>query len=98
MTITRWLLVLALVGVARPVQAQTPAPITGFEVRVFIAATNTTVTRAIPLTAVSCNLAPLPAPVGVLVNPTTVQWDDDTIPGRVCRASVGNFFEALPPA
>ena len=83
--------------IAAPISAQTPSPITGYQVDVLIAVTNTMVTRAIPLTAVTCNLASLPAPTS-LVNPATIQWDDAAIVGRVCRASVGDFFSTLPPA
>lgn len=91
--------ILAVLVAVTLVFAQTPAPVgTSYELQVLISATATTVTRAIPGTSVTCNLAPTAAPVGSLINPTNVEFDDSLLPGRVCRASVGNFFTTLPTA
>lgn len=90
------LMAILVLGLATSVSAQTPAPITGYEVQVFIAATNTTVTHT--LTAVVCNLVPIPPPATPPNNPTTVQFDDVANAAMACRASVGDFFTKLPPA
>jgi hypothetical protein len=42
-------------------------------------------TRTTVLTAAICNQAPIAAPVGTLVNPTTVEVDDVNVAGRKCR-------------
>lgn len=80
------------------VEAQVPAPVipTGIDVMI-IAPSADPVTaapvavRSTPISAtLNCNLAATPAPVGTLLNPTQLEFDDPFTPGRVCRVPIPN--------
>lgn len=62
------------------------SPITGTPIQV----------SAIPLTAVTCNLAPPPPPVTPVIGVRFLYWDDIAIAGRSCRVDRFTVFLALP--
>jgi hypothetical protein len=92
---------LILLALAVPLQAQTVGA-TDYRVEVFISATNTTATRTVPVSAVTCNLVPTTANLTPPVNPTAIEIEDDInstpIAPKACRVPVGDFFRTLPPA
>src|SRR5947208_2987475 len=76
-------------------QGTTPAPPTSVDILVLPAlgdpvtiAPVTNGTRNTVLTTTICNQALLAAPIGTLVNPTTVEIDDLNIAGRKCRVAM----------
>ncbi len=99
----RTLALLALLLIPTTASAQTGAIVT-VELRVFAPgvnpATGTPVqTTQAALSVATCNTvstAP-PAPV-VVANPTSVEFDDPTNAGKVCRLDRSAFFGGLPVA
>lgn len=87
-------------GIA-PLWAQPPAPSLSFELQVYLAGVDPQTgapmqISSIPLTAVTCDLAPTPIPSGTVTNPRFLVWDDQVIAGRQCRVDRSQFLLALP--
>jgi hypothetical protein len=88
---------IALVAcVASPAFAQVP---TIDSVRIGIAKVSAptveVATVTVPMSGVTCNLAPTVLPA-VTTNPGQAEWDDPALVGRVCRANITATIAALP--
>jgi hypothetical protein len=94
--------VVGVLGVPSLVCAQTPAPITSYELQIYLAGVDPQLggapiqVNAVPLTAFVCNLAPSPALPPTLVNPRGIEIDDPALAGRKCLADRSAFLLALP--
>lgn len=93
----RWALSSALICMAlrpMPGSAQT---VDSYELRAYNVGAKVPVqTFAFPAANVTCNLAPTPTG-GSTVNPTTAEWDDPGVAGRVCRFVQGaGLLFAMP--
>lgn len=82
-----WLCSLLLIGIASPLAAQEAVP-TDFRIRLYpqnsavLAWESPTIPIGPPAT--TCGLAPEAGATGIVVNPTRVQFDDPTLPGKAC--------------
>lgn len=97
------LAVVVLLALAAPAWAQTAAPITSYELQVYLAGVDPQAggaplqTSAIPLTALTCGLPIVPAPVGTVVNPRFIRFADPANPTTAdCQVDRSTFLLALP--
>ena len=95
----RYLIVIACLW-AGPAWAQAPpGPITGYQLAIY---QNGSLVQGVgelslPLQSWTCDQAPVAGPVpATITNPTRVEIDDPTKPGRKCVTTQTNFFRALP--
>ncbi len=100
--VTRLSVLLVLLVLPALAAAQTVSPIVSYDLLVFASGVDPVLgipaqTSTIPLTAVTCNLAPVTQPTTV-TNPRWVYWDDENTVGKQCRADKASVFLALPVA